>query len=251
MCFAEDEEIDVVTVADKYTATRSLNHPLVLNLRQQRAIPTTSPVHSSPASPLASAATTITSSMSAQVAAMHNYTAAPSSEPTSGTSTPNKRSRASTPGSHHGAPALKRIRISTGGVTTDLKSVVRKLQSGHHNNHGHNSSNHRGGHHHHNNRGSGNSRNSSDSEDSEGRRAQHNVLERKRRNDLKSSFHVLRDRIPELNSQERAPKVVILKKATEYILGLNRTHKKLSAEYEQLQRTNRRLQERLKALQCS
>lgn len=55
-----------------------------------------------------------------------------------------------------------------------------------------------------------------DSED-EARRASHNVLERKRRNDLKSSFQRLREEIPELEENQRAPKVTILKKAMEYI----------------------------------
>ena len=90
-----------------------------------------------------------------------------------------------------------------------------------------------------------------DSEDSDGRRAQHNVLERKRRNDLKSSFHILRDHIPELNSQERAPKVVILKKATDYIWSLRRTHSKHQSELERLQRTNDRLRKHLAQLQAS
>ena len=191
----------------------------------------TTPASSTPASP---APAMSNSSMCAQVAAMHNYTAAPSSEPTSCSSTPSKRSRTS-----HGGPPLKRFRISAPGSATDndLRSVVRKLQhSGHSNRHGGSKAS---------------SRNSSDSEDSEGRRAQHNVLERKRRNDLKSSFHTLRDHIPELNSQERAPKVVILKKATDYIWSLRRTHSKHQSELEQLQRTNEKLRRHLAQLQAS
>lgn len=53
--------------------------------------------------------------------------------------------------------------------------------------------------------------------DDEQRRASHNVLERKRRNDLKSSFQVLRGQIPELEDNHRAPKVTILKKAADFI----------------------------------
>lgn len=53
--------------------------------------------------------------------------------------------------------------------------------------------------------------------DDEQRRASHNVLERKRRNDLKYSFQILRGQIPELKDNQRAPKVTILRKAAEYI----------------------------------
>ena len=95
-------------------------------------------------------------------------------------------------------PAAKRQRSM---CHTDLKRVLQKLNN----------------HHHRSSGRSYHSRNSSDSEDSEGKRAQHNVLERKRRNDLKSSFHRLRDHVPEIRCQERAPKVVILKKAANYV----------------------------------
>ena len=73
----------------------------------------------------------------------------------------------------------------------------------------------------------------------------------KRRNDLKSSFHTLRDNVPELGSQERAPKVVILKKATEYIWSLRRTHSKHKSELEHLQRIHDKLQRQLAQLQAS
>ncbi|XP_064625000.1 transcriptional regulator Myc-1-like [Lineus longissimus] len=71
------------------------------------------------------------------------------------------------------------------------------------------------------------SRSGSDSEDCEEKRAQHNVLERKRRNDLKFSFFGLRDQIPDLERQERAPKVMILRKASDYIIGLRREQRRL------------------------
>uniref|UniRef100_A0A8C0HQS9 BHLH domain-containing protein n=2 Tax=Accipitrinae TaxID=8955 RepID=A0A8C0HQS9_9AVES len=56
-------------------------------------------------------------------------------------------------------------------------------------------------------------------DDSE-RRRNHNILERQRRNDLRSSFLTLRDHVPELVKNEKAAKVVILKKATEYVHSL-------------------------------
>eukprot|EP00731_Ephydatia_muelleri_P035916 Em0179g6a len=42
--------------------------------------------------------------------------------------------------------------------------------------------------------------------DDEQRRASHNILERKRRNDLKYSFQILRGQIPELEDNQKAPK---------------------------------------------
>ncbi|NWW00207.1 MYCN protein, partial [Machaerirhynchus nigripectus] len=74
----------------------------------------------------------------------------------------------------------------------------------------------------------------SDSEDSE-RRRNHNILERQRRNDLRSSFLTLRDHVPELIQNEKAAKVVILKKATEYVHSLQAEEQKLLLEKEKLQ----------------
>ncbi|NXD68757.1 MYCN protein, partial [Eolophus roseicapillus] len=73
----------------------------------------------------------------------------------------------------------------------------------------------------------------SDSEDSE-RRRNHNILERQRRNDLRSSFLTLRDHVPELVKNEKAAKVVILKKATEYVHSLQAEEQKLLLEKEKL-----------------
>ena len=225
MCLAEDEEIDVVTVNDKVQITRR--------------------------KPFLPAAT----SMSAQVAAIHNYTApAPSSPPakvvptlsSTVTMTPSpsparnspsrhshKRSRSSHNSNNH--PPIKRLRISL--PRSELQSMVSKLNKHNHHRHGGHSS-------------GGSSRSSSDSEDSEGcRRSQHNILERKRRNDLKYSFHTLRDHVPELGAQEKAPKVVILKKATDFIYQLRRTEKSQQSELEQLRHKREQLKRRLHALQ--
>lgn len=93
------------------------------------------------------------------------------------------------------------------------------------------------------------SRNSSDSEDyPEGKRTQHNVLERKRRNDLKFSFFSLRDSVPELVKQERAPKVQILKKASEYIRKLTADERRLESERELLQEKHEQLRRTLEKL---
>uniref|UniRef100_A0A8C6TQY2 MYCN proto-oncogene, bHLH transcription factor n=1 Tax=Neogobius melanostomus TaxID=47308 RepID=A0A8C6TQY2_9GOBI len=74
----------------------------------------------------------------------------------------------------------------------------------------------------------------SDSEDSE-RRRNHNILERQRRNDLRSSFLTLRDHVPELAHNEKAAKVLILKKATEYLSSLEEDELRLQQEKERLQ----------------
>ncbi|VFV32598.1 n-myc proto-oncogene [Lynx pardinus] len=80
----------------------------------------------------------------------------------------------------------------------------------------------------------------SDSEDSE-RRRNHNILERQRRNDLRSSFLTLRDHVPELVKNEKAAKVVILKKATEYVHSLQAEEHQLLLEKEKLQARQQQL----------
>nr|XP_033789674.1 myc proto-oncogene protein isoform X2 [Geotrypetes seraphini] len=91
---------------------------------------------------------------------------------------------------------------------------------------------------------------SSDSEENDKRRT-HNVLERQRRNELKMSFFALRDQIPEVANNEKAPKVVILKKATEYILSIQADEQRLIAEKEQLRRKREQFKHRLEHLQNS
>ncbi|KAJ1149613.1 hypothetical protein NDU88_002420 [Pleurodeles waltl] len=81
---------------------------------------------------------------------------------------------------------------------------------------------------------------SSDSEDSE-RRRNHNILERQRRNDLRSSFLTLRDHVPELVKNEKAAKVVILKKATDYVHSLQAEEHKLLLAKEKLQARHQQL----------
>ncbi|NXS80285.1 MYC1 regulator, partial [Erpornis zantholeuca] len=87
----------------------------------------------------------------------------------------------------------------------------------------------------------------SDSEENDKRRT-HNVLERQRRNELKLSFFALRDQIPEVADNEKAPKVVILKKATEYILSIQSDEHRLIAEKEQLRRRREQLKHKLEQL---
>ncbi|CAL8293707.1 unnamed protein product [Lota lota] len=88
----------------------------------------------------------------------------------------------------------------------------------------------------------------SDTEDCDKRRT-HNVLERQRRNELKLSFFALRDEIPEVANNEKAAKVVILKKATECIYGMQTDEERLLSIKEQLQRRSNALRQRLCLLQ--
>uniref|UniRef100_A0A8C5KC22 Myc proto-oncogene protein n=2 Tax=Jaculus jaculus TaxID=51337 RepID=A0A8C5KC22_JACJA len=91
---------------------------------------------------------------------------------------------------------------------------------------------------------------SSDSEENDKRRT-HNVLERQRRNELKRSFFALRDQIPELENNEKAPKVVILKKATAYILSVQAEERRLISEKDLLRKRREQLKHRLEQLRNS
>ncbi|EDO48796.1 predicted protein [Nematostella vectensis] len=96
------------------------------------------------------------------------------------------------------------------------------------------------------NSGSGDSDESEN--DSEYTRATHNVLERKRRNDLKLKFQKLRDAVPELKDNERAPKVSILRKSWEHIVQLKEDELKLVAEFEKQKKINALLLKKLLSL---
>lgn len=90
----------------------------------------------------------------------------------------------------------------------------------------------------------GGSSGNSDSEDFE-RRRNHNILERQRRNDLRSSFLTLRDHVPELARNEKAAKVLILKKAAEYVSSLEVDELRLTQEKDRLQARRQQLIRRL------
>ncbi|XP_056595078.1 transcriptional regulator Myc-A [Triplophysa dalaica] len=90
----------------------------------------------------------------------------------------------------------------------------------------------------------------SDSEDNDKRRT-HNVLERQRRNELKLSFFALRDEIPDVANNEKAAKVVILKKATECIHSMQKDEQRLLSIKEQLRRKSEQLKYRLQQLRSS
>lgn len=82
-----------------------------------------------------------------------------------------------------------------------------------------------------------------------GKRTQHNNLERQRRNDLKLSFLRLRAAVPTLGGHDRAPKVIVLRKAAEYIVSAQKLSYQLEKEYAQTHAHHERLQRKLSQLQ--
>ncbi|KAM8913821.1 protein L-Myc-1a isoform 2-T3 [Spinachia spinachia] len=89
----------------------------------------------------------------------------------------------------------------------------------------------------------------SDAEDTD-RRRNHNFLERKRRNDLRSRFLALRDQVPGLVSA-KTPKVAILTHATEYLSDLHATEKRQLQEKKRLKTRQQQLMRRLSELKRS
>jgi len=63
------------------------------------------------------------------------------------------------------------------------------------------------------------------------KRAQHNVMERQRRYNLKSHFYHLRDVVPGTRGDGRVSKVAILRRAVDHIRQLAAVNEALQAEY--------------------
>ena len=87
---------------------------------------------------------------------------------------------------------------------------------------------------------------SSSGSDEDSIRAAHNVLERQRRESLRNFYHVLRQEVPELAENTKAPKVTILIKAKEHIENLNRINSALTKEKETEELKRRILQQRVR-----
>ena len=94
----------------------------------------------------------------------------------------------------------------------------------------------------------GRSMTSSSGSDEDSIRAAHNVLERQRREGLRHLYHVLRREIPELAENDRAAKVVILKKAKEHVMELEETHEMLRIKKEEEEQKRQCLKQRLHEL---
>ncbi len=88
----------------------------------------------------------------------------------------------------------------------------------------------------------------SDGEDNSDKRRTHNVLERQRRNELKMSFLALRDQVPAVANNDKAAKVVILKKATEFIVEIQEDERRLLTMKDKLRKRSRELKHRLEQL---
>ena len=80
-------------------------------------------------------------------------------------------------------------------------------------------------------------------------RATHNVLERQRRNELKLRFNILRDKIPDLALNDKAPKIQILKRGQELLKDLKAQEQKLIADHELEKQRQIILLNRIKYLQ--
>lgn len=89
----------------------------------------------------------------------------------------------------------------------------------------------------------------SDVEDTD-RRRNHNFLERKRRNDLRSRFLALRDQIPGLGAA-KTPKVAILNHASDYLVKLQKEARLHLREKRQLINRQQQLLRRLTELKRS
>ncbi|XP_054621788.1 transcriptional regulator Myc-like [Dunckerocampus dactyliophorus] len=138
------------------------------------------------------------------------------------------------PPTRHEQPAVKRLKLESavggggGGFIVSQSRVLKQISS---------------------NRKCSSPR-TSDTEDHDKRRT-HNVLERQRRNELKLSFFALRDEIPEVANNEKAAKVVILKKAAECICSMQSDEHRLQSLKEQLRRKSELLKQRLLQLQSA
>jgi len=77
----------------------------------------------------------------------------------------------------------------------------------------------------------------------ENKRQTHNVLERRRRNELKGSYQVLREQIPDLEQNDKTPTGVILNRACEYIADLKDMELRLLQELAVVRNENLRLRQ--------
>lgn len=84
-------------------------------------------------------------------------------------------------------------------------------------------------------------------DDPETRRHTHNILERKRRNDLKNSYQHLREHVPSLEDNERAPTGQILLHAVDYINSLKQEQANIGATLAQLKSQNEMLRRKMAA----
>ncbi|XP_066533105.1 N-myc protein [Hoplias malabaricus] len=209
----DEEEIDVVTVEKRRSTTsRSLS-----NLHSQAS------ASGRPGSGVSKAPQELILKRTAAASIhqqQHNYAApSPYSEPTETSSAPPSKKHRSECGAAH---PLRSSKFNATSPNSPSGTQRHRRSDG----------------------GSSSSSRGSDSEDSE-RRRNHNILERQRRNDLRSSFLTLRDQVPELAHNDKAAKVLILKKAAEYVGSLETQELRLRQEKDRLQAKRQQLLRRL------
>uniref|UniRef100_UPI00358E9C43 myc proto-oncogene protein-like n=1 Tax=Myxine glutinosa TaxID=7769 RepID=UPI00358E9C43 len=102
----------------------------------------------------------------------------------------------------------------------------------------------------HNSCGSSGSGSASDSDETERRRT-HNILERRRRDGLRSRFATLRSELPDLRQNLRAAKVLILRRAAEHAIRLAAHENSLIEEKRHLEKQQRLLTRQLQRMRSS
>ncbi|CAJ1050837.1 myelocytomatosis oncogene homolog [Xyrichtys novacula] len=154
-----------------------------------------------------------------EIQLQHNYAAPCPASPPPPSSSSNKRTR--------GSDGSSRYHHSSSRSSSSSSSSSSRYH--HH-------------HHHHS------FKNSTETEDEEERRRTHNVMERQRRNELKNCFMRLRDNVPELSHNDKASKVIILKKARDCIYGLEDEGHRLQSKRDKLRAKQEELKARLEQL---
>ncbi|KAK9538325.1 hypothetical protein VZT92_003507 [Zoarces viviparus] len=229
---SEEEEIDVVTVNRRKSSRRSDAGSRATSSSSSSPSSYSSPSSSSPSSPPSSSSPSSSSSSS------------PSSPPSSSSSpsSPPSPSPSSSSSSSSSSLVLKRSHVNihqhdyaaqqpAGKRSKPESSSPALRQSG---------------------GGVGGGRRCSnprpDGEDDRDKRRTHNVLERRRRNELKRSFSALRDQIPTVAHDHRAAKVWILKEATQFVHQVREDQRRLLTRKEELRKRSEELRHRLEQL---
>ncbi|XP_029908247.1 myelocytomatosis oncogene homolog [Myripristis murdjan] len=206
-----EEEIDVVTVARRPSSPSPLPSLADLSVRQQRQEEEQRALQRH----------------NFEIQQQHNYAAPcpasppPSSSSSSSSSSSNKRPRGGDGPSRLHYSSRSSSCASSPSSSTSSSSSSRSQYS---------------------------SRHSAETEDEEERRRTHNVMERQRRNELKNCFMRLRDNVPELTHNDKASKVVILKKARDCIRGLEDEGQRLRARRDKLREKQEALKAKLERL---
>lgn len=238
----DDEEVDVVSVNKSQQGSAHMQD-------SSQLFHSALALHRSTSLPLPTAASVIT----ADVAAMHNYFSTPSHigvksgsstvpltlTPAAGSSSASINRRRSTGGPIATSLLVKRQKPTVTASATRPRHVSRIMSS----------SGSALRHHHVPATQSGAGMGGCGQ-----RRELHNVLERKRRDDLRGSFNGLRDLLPMtgaggVQAKERLAKVTILRRSCDYIRSLRRSFHDLSAEMNRLKSRQGELRARLKELE--